>query len=421
MSGKSAQVEFNSITQLVGTRSGFWGGWLNLTAPPRNEQTMASPQLRERMRKAELTAYFLFVVAFFVIFDLILALAAGHFMSVIYVLIFMAFLGLLAFLNRTGRTQTSGVLLVSAMIISIIFVIAFTPSTTSAIDLFPTYDFFAYPIALGSIFIPRKFIFPLTIVAIAFIIFNLLFQQHAVDIERVKGTSKVIIWLIRPAAVLLVIAIVNWLGMRSVEQSLLRADRAEELVAAQNQVALQAHEIAQQKANLEGEIAQILMVHREAATGNYAVRAPVRANDAIWQIGRSLNNLLARYEQFAHDQRELSMQQEDIEKVAFYIESIRRGQKVTPPLCHSLAGKRILTALGATVLPTEQKPFSPVSSEQKPFSPAGGEQRQFTPPGVEQRPFPTATPYPWNNPSRRLPDTRSNEAQNRNPSNERTY
>ncbi|GCE26727.1 hypothetical protein KDA_22110 [Dictyobacter alpinus] len=400
-------------------RSGFWGWWLNLAAPPRNEQTMAGPLLREKMRKAELTAYFLFVVACFVVFDLILALVSSHFMSVIFVLIFALFLGLLTFLNRAGRTQVSAILLVSAMLLSIIFVIAFTPSTTSAIDLFPTYDFFVYPIALGSLFIPRKFIFPFTIVAIAFIVFNLLFQHHGADIERVKGTSGVAIWLIRPAAVLLVIAIVNWLGMRSIEKAILRADRAEELVTAQNQVTIQAREISQQKEQLESEITQILLVHREAANGNYAVRAPVRANDAIWQIGRSLNNLLARYEQFAHDQRELSAQQEDIEKVAIYIENIRRGQRIAPPLCHSLAGKRMLTALGATVLPAEQRPFSPSSPDQRPFPGSS----------VEQQPFPTSTRYQWNDggpqqgrpASDRLPHVRPHNTGNISPNQERTY
>ncbi|GCE05090.1 hypothetical protein [Dictyobacter aurantiacus] len=232
MNAQSMLPGQNTVAQLFEERIGFWGWWLNLASPPRNEQTMASPQLREKMRKAELTGYFIFVIAFFVVFDLIMAVASLHFMSVIFVLVFAAFLGLLAFLNRTGRTQTSAVLLVSAMILSIIFVIAFTPDTTSAVDLFPTYDFFVYPIALGSLFIPRKFIFPFTLAAIAFIFCNLLVQHHAADIESAKGTSKVVIWLVRPAAVLIVIAIVNWMGTRSVEQAILRADHAEELVAA---------------------------------------------------------------------------------------------------------------------------------------------------------------------------------------------
>ncbi|GCF08381.1 HAMP domain-containing protein [Dictyobacter arantiisoli] len=389
---KSAGADFTTVSTIVGERRGFWGWWLNLTAPPLNGRTMASPPLREQMRKAELISYLLFILSFFMIFDLVLAIVLGHLQSIIFVFAFIVFLSFLAYLNHAGHMQATAVALVAAIIMAIMFVIALTPSTQAAADLFPTYDFFVYPIVLGSLFIPRKLIVPFTLICIAFIFYNLLFQAHSPDIEHVKRTSGVVIWLIRPAAVLIVIALANWLGRRSVDQSLLRADRAEELMAAQNLVALQTQEIAEQKAQLEAEVAQILLVHREVAAGNYTIRAPVRTNTEIWQIGRSLNNLLARYEQFAYERQEWLVTQEDAEQIAAYLEALRHGTKAALPATRSLAGKRLLAALSASPPPIS----APAPVAEASAVPNASIPTSFlsTPPDTssEQRPFPASNP-----------------------------
>uniref|UniRef100_UPI002ACC0B56 hypothetical protein n=1 Tax=Thermogemmatispora sp. TaxID=1968838 RepID=UPI002ACC0B56 len=48
----------------VEPRVGFWGWWLDLVAPPRKTETTATPHLREKLRKAELAGYFLFILVF---------------------------------------------------------------------------------------------------------------------------------------------------------------------------------------------------------------------------------------------------------------------------------------------------------------------------------------------------------------------
>lgn len=336
------------IKRVVEPRRGFWGRWLNLTAPPHNEQTTASPYLREALRKAELVGYFLFVLIFFCIFDITLAIAARHIAGVGEVLGFFILLVVIAYVNRKGHTGLASAILIAAMMISIMFVIIISLAGKGGADLFPTYDFFIYPLIIGSLFMDKRLIFPFSLAAIAFIYYNLFFQPHGPDIEQARGTSTMILWAIRPATIIIVVTIVGWLGTHSVERAILRADHAEDLVEAERQITAQTHQIAEQKAQLEAEIAQILLVHKEAAAGNYTVRVPVRTHETIWQIGRSLNNLLARYENFARDREELNRSQSDVENIAHFIEASRYGQKVDFPNCQSIIGKRLLVAFGAS-------------------------------------------------------------------------
>ena len=397
MSKTASTNRVDVLHHIMEPRRGFWGGWLNFTAPPRNAQTTASPRLRESLRKAELTGYFLFVIGLFSFFDIALAVAYLHITSVGEVLAVDLLLILIAFLNRKGFTRLAPAILIACVMTSIIFVIAFTQSNKSGADLFPTYDFFIYPIIIGSLFLDRRLIFPFTLVAIAFVVFNLLYQAHGSDIVHARGTSTIIIWLVRPIATLFVVALVGLIGARSVEASLLRADHAEELVEAERQVVAQSSMIAAQKAQLEYEIAQILLIHKEAAAGNYAVRAPVRTDEAIWQIGRSLNNLLARYEHFAQDRQELARTQADIEGIAQVIDANRHGRRVPLPVCQSIGGKRMVMALSAPTsvdarIQMGNPPHTPniVPDDARPSSPA----TPYRVPTRTSGPLPNVTPRP---------------------------
>ncbi len=341
----------------IGPRQGFWGWWLDFVAPPRTPETTASPQLREKLRKAELIGYFLFIFVFFAFFDLLLALLSWHILSMIDVFLFMIFLGFVGWINRKGRTSLAAGLLIGVIVISIMFVITFVLPGKGGADLFPTYDFFIYPIMIGGLFMPRKLIIPFTLIEIVFIWYNLIFQPHPPDILQARYSSVFLLWLARPTLMLIVTAIVSWLGSRSVERSILRADHAEELVAAERQLATQSRMLLEQQEQLKAEIAHILIVHREAVAGNYSIRAAINNRGMIWQVACSLNNLLARCQELARDREELIRTRGDIEKIADYIQQTRHGNVVAIPICHSFLGKYLVYAMttsgGRTASPTQ--------------------------------------------------------------------
>ncbi|GCE51025.1 hypothetical protein EI42_04991 [Thermosporothrix hazakensis] len=334
------------VQPLVEPRKGFWGWWLNLTAPPRDELTTSSPFKRAELRKSELLGYCLFVIACFLCFDLILAFR-NPLPSIPLVLSFVPILALVSWLNRANRTKIAGTIFISCIMIVVMCVITFVMSKRNGADLFAAYDFFVYPLLIGSLFLPRSMIFPFVILDIVFIIWHVCFGSVPPETHQLIESSGRFIIILRPSIVLFTVALVSWLGMATMERTLLRADRAEELIAARQVMAEQSMQLAEQHERLEAGIAQILHVHKEAAQGNYAVRAPVHSNDVIWQIGRSLNNLLARYERLARDSEELAQTRNEVEQISIYIEAMRRGKQVALPQCQTPLGKRLLFAFGS--------------------------------------------------------------------------
>jgi methyl-accepting chemotaxis protein len=153
--------------------------------------------------------------------------------------------------------------------------------------------------------------------------------------------------LLHVALLLLTLAVGGWLVSGSVENTVLRADRAEELAAAERQIADQSRLLAEQKARLEAGIAEILETHRSVAAGDFSARAPLQEDNELWQIAHSLNTLIARYSTLARESRELSQTREEIEQVAHAIEHARLSQRAQFPQCHTPLAQRILMALGA--------------------------------------------------------------------------
>ncbi|WP_322481267.1 hypothetical protein [Thermogemmatispora sp.] len=168
-------------------------------------------------------------------------------LSVAEVFLFLGFLAFVGYINRSGRTELAAGLLIGAMMLSIAFVITVVLTDKGGSDLLPTYDFFIYPIMIGSIFMPRKLIIPFTLIEILFIWYNMLLGPHPREIIQVRGTPLMWLWLARPTLMLCITAIVSWLGSRSVEQAILRADHAEELIDAERLLSAQSQLLLQQQ------------------------------------------------------------------------------------------------------------------------------------------------------------------------------
>lgn len=387
------------LQEIVKPRSGFWGRWLNLTAPPRNEDTTAGPLKREELRKGELIGYFLFVLFLFMIFDIYVALR-NPLTSLPLVIVFILILLGVAFLNRKGHTIIAGTIMSAGMIFAIMGVIFFVfGRRNSPADLFASYDFFVYPILIASLFLPRNLIWPFTGLSIAFVITHVLFAPHPNAVREVLLQDGVITPIIRPVSIIFMVALISWIVLGNLQRSLLQVDRAEELVAARQIVAVQSQQLAEQNERLDAGIRQLLGVHQEAARGNYAVRATIHSEDIVWQVGRSLNNLLIRYEQLAHDSQEMQQTRQEVEQVARSLEEVSQGRRTMFPQVATPIGKRILFAL---------RRFQPRnnSTQLRSFaeqSPNPNDPLQRSSPGIPLQN--TSANYPLQQPAQRPPTT----------------
>jgi hypothetical protein len=341
------------------SRKGLLGWWLRLTAPswPRHLPPIGE---RERLRKAELTSLSILAVALLLAALFSTNLARPETASSAL----LAGAGLLAAaaLNRGGWTRTAAYLVPSILMLVIVSAIVWADGGLQLATV-PAYDLFVLPIFLTSLIGDRRAPWAFATLAIAFILCDVILQpytlnaaggapsvadmQNALNIEGWWGQVN------GPLALALFAAFIGWLGTLSVEGAITRADRAVEIATLELQA-------AEHKRQLEAGVRQILATHVRVANGDFTARAPLGKDNILWQIGSSLNNLIARMQRTAQAEQALRRTEAELRRLAGALDEAEGGQRPTWPAPSGTAADLVLVriahnyAQGST--PTPQTP-----------------------------------------------------------------
>jgi methyl-accepting chemotaxis protein len=122
--------------------------------------------------------------------------------------------------------------------------------------------------------------------------------------------------------------VIAFTWMRSVTQSVERADRATSIALLEKSIAEQAQADALQKRQLEDEIQEIIHVHSQVSNGNLDVRIPLRQGNLLWPVAGSLNSLITRLRGSLNDTRRLKQTDEAI--IRFYQMRRERQNSIIP-------------------------------------------------------------------------------------------
>lgn len=269
-----------------GRRCLHW--WYGLAAPA--EPSAAAPlAVRENARRGRLGSLILLFVTLWGFTAIPTALASKNrfFLPVLTITLLLNILAL--FLNKNGKTAAAGVL--TALLINSSYAITTlnTPNGLSVSSLM-NYDMLVESLLIIVTLLPPGSVFFMAFINIACILLDVTFQSRAPDLARLFAQAGYAS-ILRPILLELIVAIVSYLWVRSAIRAIERADRAEEIAALQRN-------IAEQKRQLDEGIQQILNTHVLAANGNFSTRAPLTQENVLWQIGFSLNNLLARMQRY---------------------------------------------------------------------------------------------------------------------------
>src|SRR5262249_8727336 len=142
----------------------------------------------------------------------------------------------------------------------------------------------------------------------------------------------------RHVGLLLSVAFFAWLGARSQETAILRADRAEEMAE------LERREVERTR-ELEEGVRQLLEVHVHLANGDFAVRTPNIRNPLLWQIGNSLNNLINRLSRFAQADFVLRRTQEESRRLSEALYAYSAGRSPIWPAPSNTPLDQVVDAL----------------------------------------------------------------------------
>jgi len=245
-----------------------------------------------------------------------------------------------AVLNRLGATRTAAYF-VPGLLTALIMLTLIGAPGLQLIGL-PIYDLFVIPIFITSLNADQRAPWIFAIVAIAFIVADFTLQPHAlITATTAHGSAqsfddiayevnKYGYWgtINRHVALCFFAALFGWLGARSVDTAIARADRAEELAALEGA-------IADQKRQLDVGVEQLLMAHTRAANGDYSVRVNLGQSNSLWVVGQSLNNMLTRLQKAGQAEHQLRRTEEELRRLAAAIDDARAGR---PPLWPAPSG-----------------------------------------------------------------------------------
>lgn len=360
--GGQQASNFDTIPPPMGRprRKGPMAWWIDLTAPPLPQHAQRIDQ-REKLRKAELTSYSILGV-----FAFLLALVSNSLASVATaqaVVVMALLLFIAALLNRVGRARLAAYLVPSALMLLIALSVLAAPGLRP-IGL-PIFDLFVIPIILVSFVGNRRAAWIYALIAIAFIAADYTLQprdfvttvgiQH---FDELAYEQSIFGWwgmVNRHIALCFFAALFGWLGARSVDQAILRADRAEELATLE-------HQVAEQRRALEAGARQLLEAHVRVANKDFQYRIPYIQDPVLWQVGKSFNTMVSRFMRSEQSEHQLRRTEEELRRLATAIDDANAGRQPLWPAPANTAADLIIERIVQRNRPSGQSNMSNMSS-----------------------------------------------------------
>lgn len=315
-------------------------GWLRLTSAGSGAVTGTLAE-RERARRSRLISWLILGLLGGEV--IVSPLAASDLRARATLLIWLAGFVLVALLNRFGHINWAGIVLVILISGGLLEANIASPIGLTMGEL-PNFDAYVVAVMVAATILPRWSVFLVAVGNSLLIVGDYLLQPHYRDLQQNVALyssvgSQTISLLVRPIALELILAVVAFLWVRSMDLALRRADRAEEIAT------LQQRDLARTLALQEG-VRQLLDTHVAVANGNFSARVPMLRDQMLWQVGVSLNLLIRRLqsfvEQMPHGERQ-SFQNyqysewlawrsvQDAEMVANALRQARKGERPSWP------------------------------------------------------------------------------------------
>jgi len=288
---------------------------------------------REAARRARLTSTVLLILITTLVLILPVTITTKNHILPPLLLVALLIAAGSVVLNRFGRGVIAGSIIVIAITFAFATSLLTTPGGLGAYNL-PTFDLLVISELLAVSLLPPEAVFIVGGVNSIFIWAALTYERRAPDLVLLFQHSGYSL-LIRPIIVQIIVAVVTYLWVRSAQQAIVRADRAEVVASLQHAIAEQEHSVAQQKRQLDASIQQIVETHTRVANGDMNARVPLTNESVLWQIAGSLNNLIARLQRLRQDSNEL---QRIKEQIPYVTASVRQAQEEHRPIQFTRSG-----------------------------------------------------------------------------------
>lgn len=232
-------------------------------------------------------------------------------------------------LNRGGRVNLAGGILVAIVTLSLMGSPLTAPNGHLDMLYVPVFDLLIFPVLITAAILPPLMVFPVALLNALFVVGDVLLQPKSATFQALlnsRGDVSYDVYLImaRPIVLFFVVAVVAFLWARNVGVALRTADRADELAELRAREATRTHE-------LEEGVRQILAVHVQLANGDFSARVPMMRNALLWKVGVSLNNVIGRMGRLAQADFALRRTRDESQRLVEAINAWQEGRPVRWP------------------------------------------------------------------------------------------
>lgn len=276
----------------------FMAWWYAFSMPKRGPDT--TPGERERSRYARLTSGFLLLICLLfipisplMIFDSPNSPSSPPIGIGILILLACAF-----GFGKAGWNYISAACIVAYNILCITAVMVTNPLDPS---LLPLFGVFTISIILAGALMPPIASLVVGVLCCLDIAFISQLVPHTPAYQQMLDKGLFTVTLIVPIGIQLIISVVTYVIMRNLINTIHRADRAEEIVSLQQELALHVRTQVQQKQQLEEGFQKIAETHARISNGDLSVRVSLSEGHMLWNVAGSLNNLLNRMQRMKDD------------------------------------------------------------------------------------------------------------------------
>lgn len=302
----------------------WFAWWYRLSCPPEPPAT-APLELRERFRRARLVSLVIFLMQLFVITSLPAGFSGTN-PSLTILLIVDFVINIIAMIcNRSGFITIAGLLVIFNVEMSMGSNIITTPHGLSLATL-PLFDLLVIPLVLAASLLPVGFVFLFAVLNSAFAVLGTLFLPHTPELAAALHTS--VFGLVSlPVFIQVILAVIAFVWVRSANQAIARADRAEQIALLEHDISESRQRLAEQKEQLEAAIQLIAEGLMQATRDANFQRIPTQGS-VLWQIVGPINNMIARMQRLRFTEME---HQQYIRELEMLLGALRIAQETQQP------------------------------------------------------------------------------------------
>lgn len=276
----------------------FLNWWYSVSLPNRGLDT--TPMERERTRYARLTSSFtLLLLIMYIPLGPVMIFDSPRSPSSPPIAIAMLFLLIgSVFLGRWGWHILAATCVVFCIILGVT-----GPLVTNPLDptLLPLFSLLSIAVILAGALMPPQaalFVGAGSCIEIALIS---VFQPHTAAYELMLKQDLFTITLMLPIAIQVMISVIIYAIMRNWLLTIRRADRAEEIIALQKEIAEYQRGKSVEREQLEEGFYKIADTYTRIANGDFQARVSLSEGNVLWSIALPLNNLLNRLQYWKND------------------------------------------------------------------------------------------------------------------------